>query len=307
MRNFNDVGTGVISAGFTGFIETAPHIVNITPYNFTQGKTDIPVDFFGMNNIFSGAVNLSNIFLGSGVTITGGSYLKIDDNHISFKASISSGATIGSRDISYLSQRIFNGLFIDKPWNTFVDLKANVQPQNNTASARSSYFIDFPISKKLSVGDTIEVKFPIDFDVSQAKFNSGASMNYLGGNVSNAPKFTIVPNATEHILTYTIANGYTLSDNDFITSGVESIVNPAGTGSHFIVEVTTKNSAGQTLDKLQSQPIFIKEAPLGSSAKILTVKMFDTAGSPITGSSISGAVVRLDGPEGHTELIMDQS
>ena len=177
-----------------------------------------------------------------------------------------------------------------------IELRANVNPQNNIAGKKTSFFIDFPLSSQLASGSKIEVSFPSQFDLTTAKFDSGSYANYVNGDKTK-PKFTIVKTADKNILEYTITSDYasTLRENDYVVSDVRDIVNPLQakdyTTDGYTAEITAKNTSGVMLSKIQSNPIFIQEAPTGNTLKTITIQLQDKNETPITGASISGAVV----------------
>lgn len=191
-----------------------------------------------------------------------------------------------------------------------IELKANLSPQNNTSGKKSLYFIDFPLSSRLSAGSKVEVSFPAQFDLSLAKFDSGSYANYVNGDKTK-PKFGIVKLADKNILEYTISADYAaiLRENDYIVSDIQDIINPLQakdyTTDGYTAEITAKNSSGIVVSKIQSNPIFIKEAPTGSVLKTLTIQVKDKNGVNITGASISGAVIGLNTPSGYEELLAD--
>lgn len=177
-----------------------------------------------------------------------------------------------------------------------IELKANISPQNNTAGKRSLYFIDFPLSSELTAGSKIEVSFPSQFDLSTAKFDSGSYANYVNGDKTK-PKFTIVKLSGKNILEYTITSDYasTLREHDYIVSDIQDIVNPLQakdyTTDGYAVEITAKTPSGITLSKIQSNPIFIREALTGNTLKTITIQFQNSSGATLTGATISGAVV----------------
>lgn len=179
-----------------------------------------------------------------------------------------------------------------------IELKANVNPQNNTAGKKNSYFIDFPLSSQLVTGSKIEVSFPSQFDLTSAKFDSGSYVNYVNGDKTK-PKFTIaaVTSSGKNILEYTITSHYALilGANDYIASDIQDIINPIQakdyTTDGYTVDITTKNTSGVALSKMKSNPIFIKEALTGNALKTITIQFQNSSGATLTGTTISGAVV----------------
>jgi len=129
-----------------------------------------------------------------------------------------------------------------------IELRANINPQNNTAGKKSLYFIDFPVSSQLVAGSKIEVSFPIQFDLTNAKFDSGSYANYVNGDKTK-PKFTIAKLSGKNILEYTITSDYasTLRENDYIVSDIQDIVNPLQakdyTTDGYTTEITVKNTS----------------------------------------------------------------
>lgn len=191
-----------------------------------------------------------------------------------------------------------------------IELKANINPQNNTAGKKNLYFIDFPVSSQLVAGSKIEVSFPTQFDLTNARFDSGSYVNYVNGDKTK-PKFTIAKLSGKNILEYTITSHYEsiLRENDYIASDVQDIINPIQakdyTTDGYTVEITTKNTSGIVVSKIKSNPVFIKEAPTGNTLKTITIQLQDKNGTPITGVSISGAVVGFNTPSGYEELLAD--
>lgn len=161
-----------------------------------------------------------------------------------------------------------------------IELKANINPQNNTAGKKNLYFIDFPVSSQLVAGSKIEVSFPTQFDLTNAKFDSGSYVNYVNGDKTK-PKFTITKLSGKNVLEYTITSDYanTLRENDYIASDVQDIINPMQakdyTTDGYTAEITTKNISGIILSKIQSNPIFIKEALTGNTLKTITLQLKD--------------------------------
>lgn len=128
-----------------------------------------------------------------------------------------------------------------------IELKANINPQNNTAGKKALYFIDFPVSTKLVTGSKIEVSFPSQFDLTSLRFDSGSYVNYVNGDKTK-PKFGITKLSDKNILEYTITADYaaTLRDNDYITSDIQDVVNPIQakdyTTDGYTTEITMKNT-----------------------------------------------------------------
>lgn len=179
-----------------------------------------------------------------------------------------------------------------------IELKANVNPQNNTAGKKNSYFIDFPVSSQLVTGSKIEVSFPNQFDLTSAKFDSGSYVNYVNGDKAK-PKFTLVAvtSSGKNILEYTITSHYAgiLGANDYIASDIQGIINPIQakdyTTDGYTAEITTKNTLGVVVSKMKSNPLFIKEALTGNTLKTITIQFKNSSGATLTGVAISGAVV----------------
>lgn len=193
--------------------------------------------------------------------------------------------------------------------NVAIELHANVTPQNNIAWKNSLYFIDFPISKRLSSGSTVEILFPDQFDISNAYLDTNSPVNYVNWVISESTKkFTISKDSRKNALIYTIRQAYNLNDNDYIISDIKWIINPTQAKDFstdwYLVEITTKNNQWMILDKFTSNPIYIKSAPTASLSKTITIQFTWTN---ITLSSLSGAVIRVNSSEWYTEIYSNQN
>ncbi len=194
--------------------------------------------------------------------------------------------------------------------NQGMAMSAHVSPQNNMAWEQTLYFIDFPIQKSLSAWETVLVKFPKQFDLSSASLDSSSPVNFINWDTNWTAKFSSVTKHSEkNALVYTVNNWYTLQDNDFIISDITWIINPTQpkdfSTDGYVVEISTYNSNDVMLDKLNSNPIFIKAAPTWDSAKTITIQMKDAAND--SAINTANMVMHLHSPDWYSELLTDSN
>lgn len=170
MKDFAGNTAGNLSATFTGIAESAPYLDYSMPYDLPIGKNDINVDIYGKNGIFSGAV--TNVSFGSGVSTVAGSFVKIDNDHISMRVNITSSATYGPRIVSVTANgktyQLYGGAFVKKETSTAAisGFQAKANPDSYMVGRQTPYFFEVPVMKQLSPGDSIEFQFPIGYDIS---------------------------------------------------------------------------------------------------------------------------------------------
>ncbi|EKD44604.1 MAG: hypothetical protein ACD_71C00081G0001, partial [uncultured bacterium (gcode 4)] len=299
------------SSSFTGMTEFSPVIDYIIPNNLIQWKTNYIIDVYGKNNIFVSAATDMSFNFWSGITTVPLSIVKIDNNHVSLKVNVDIGATIGPRILNFTSSgpayRLFEWGFVDKDWGNLatIDLFAKLIPKSNITSETTNYNFELPTNKLLSANDKIEIKFPTWFDISNALFDSGSTVNYLSGLIGWTPKFIVTKDVPNNKVTLTINDWYVLNTQDYIMASINGVVNPSYSGANFVADVTTKTQYDSTLETFKSFPIFIKDAPSGASAKTITFNFVDINWNPITGAGIENAVINLNGPLWYKEILVN--
>lgn len=241
-RDFAGNSTGTLAYSFTGLAWTAPYIDYIMPYTLPLGKTDVNVDIYGKNDIFSGSV--TGVSFGSGVTV--GSVLKFDNNHISVPVSVSASATFGPRVLALVAggiqYKLFDGGFVMQDMGAANGMSAQANPDSPIAGETTAYFLEVPVTKQLFPGDTVEFQFPDGYDVSGAVFDYGANSNYLSGTVQGGTaKYDVIADASSRKVILTLTGSYKPNQNDILSGRILGVKNPSASGS-YVMDVTTKNT-----------------------------------------------------------------
>jgi len=183
-----------------------------------------------------------------------------------------------------------------------IALSARVQPQNNVAGRRTSYFVDMPIKTALASSSTIEVVFPKEFSLSGAELDGRSPANFSDANFTQ-PRFSLSADDRKKIITVTLTGNTSFPASSFVHFDILGIANPDVakdfSTSGYIATIQTKNGSGMILDRFDAEPIFIRSAPSGSNAKTITINF--KSGSTI--EPIENAVVRINGPDGSIEAL----
>ena len=301
ISNFNWRSSGSIAFSFTWFDVNAPYIDYMSPYTLQQGTKNVTLDIYWKNNIFSGST-LPTIWFWDNITY---SWInKIDSNHIQLLVNIWTGAVIWNRDLIVWSKTKYNWFYVDKNWNTLVDLIANIIPWNNYSWQSSSYNINFPTSKQLSTGDQMTIQFPQSFDLANATLDLWNQLNFINNDITQQTKYIFSKDLTTNSLIFTLKDSYQLQEKDNVSIAMIWIVNPTDltTSNNFIANVSTANAWGTVLDSFKSNPIYLKDSSLLNQT--LTIQLQDTNWNPINSSNI---VLNINWPNGYTEGLTNSS
>ncbi len=149
IKDFNG-NIATATGNYTSYDPTAKDLDYISPYMFSQGKSYTGVSLYGKNNIFSG-VTSGQISIGTLSGITFSNIVVDEANKIHFQSDISTGAVLGSRDISVTvagtNYKLFNAFWIDKNWDNYAFWQ-NISPINYNDSAKTGQL-------KIEFSDTI--------------------------------------------------------------------------------------------------------------------------------------------------------
>jgi len=193
--------------------------------------------------------------------------------------------------------------------NISISQKAYVNPLNNLATKESKYFIDFPTTKLLWSGSTVEIIFPKEFDLTSANLDNTSYANYVWWDKTK-PKFILSKDTIKNALIYTITSAYwakLLNNNDFIVSDIIWILNPSQardfTTDWYRANITTRNTSWLVLNKFISEPIYINPLPKTDESKILTINL-----KTLTWAlNMSGVSIKLNWANGLNELYTNSS
>ncbi|MBL7022099.1 carboxypeptidase regulatory-like domain-containing protein [Patescibacteria group bacterium] len=234
----------------------------------------------------------------AGNTIDDGSSANIKTGYVMDSSLFSSGGMFSMDDVNI--DDFDMSVMGEKPINTW--------PMNSMASITTKYFIDIPITTAVPADGTIELVFPIGFNVTNVAQDAQSPVN----NDFNGPEYGNVVTFDNTDPAGTDTNGVSndglgiigtrtvviklsaaTAANDFLhfdLAGIQNSATPKGYETDgYLTSIRTKNTSGVLLEAFNSMPFFITGGGTNTISGTITAAGATTGtsyvylGSPMTG------------------------